>query len=135
MNAKDLETFDEQMQGRFGADAMPAHGKDSRSKAVCFDHLFFWTVTARTIWLLFGQLAGECIHSELVADRKLKFSDELLGCKQGVRFGRVVIRRHGAAHLRTIDDIASARLPCNGGAPVTRFSFVGNYRIFRNVSH
>src|SRR6266852_1754679 len=59
---------------------------------------------------------------------RLKFSDQLLGCKLSVRLGRVVIRCHDAAHLVAPDDRSSTALSGNGRPPAPRFALVGDYR-------
>jgi hypothetical protein len=57
-----------------------------------------------------------------------QFSYELFGPKLCFRFGRVVHWRHDATNL-IASDHSRACLQGNSGAPVTRLSLVGNYRI------
>jgi hypothetical protein len=63
-----------------------------------------------------------------------QFSYELFGRKLGFRFGRVVNWRHDATNL-IASDHSRACLQGNSGAPVTRLSLVGNYRIVGDVGH
>jgi hypothetical protein len=63
-----------------------------------------------------------------------QFSYELFSRKLGFGFGRVVNWRHDATNL-IASDHSRACLQGNSGAPVTRLSLVGNYRIVGDVGH